>query len=654
MGRRGGWRALAAGALIALLLPACGASAATYYVSGSDGDDARSAAQAQSLSTPWKTIQKAASTMASGDICLIRAGTYRETVTPGAGQTFQNYNGEYVLISGCDVVPPGGWTQHSGNIYKVTVSSKVYDVFVDGAYMDKAQYPNANSNRNDQVEWALTTASFVDSATTRVTVNGMNVAPGFWNGGWYSGINGINCYAGTLGNIVGSSGDTLTLCHIEYRQNYSNTHHLGAGKGYIINHLNCLDVAKEWHWESNTLYLYAPGGGSPSPRVVEARVRLYGFNVGVNNVTIRGLNFKGAAARLAGNNCTVDGCTFRYVSPWGNYKYPPGGTEAGFYIYGGTNDGMSGIHISGSANTFKNNYVAHGWGALVSCRGSRNTIDNNRIEDSNWATRGWTVNISFCGRGQKISRNTVRHSNAMLIANMDTDANDNFQAAVVSNDCRYWGFVNPDGGAAAIYRNGSNNSEGDLYAYNLIAFGMGSGAMGIYLDDGSQNLTVHHNAICVNNSGVYVRGIFFHGNSVAQANIYAYNNTCCGLFGTTHNQAIFAYNTGASYTDIVYKNNLASVNAFVNGTTVQANSGSATSNCFVDAANVNFRLTAGATAAIDQGVVISGFTGGYLGGAPDIGAYERNGPDWTAGSNVAVPNFPDEGSVPAPTASSGL
>ncbi len=46
--------------------------------------------------------------------------------------------------------------------------------------------------------------------------------------------------------------------------------------------------------------------------------------------------------------------------------------------------------------------------------------------------------------------------------------------------------------------------------------------------------------------------------------------------------------------------------------------------------NLDFQLKPGA-AAIDAGVVIPGFTDGYLGSAPDLGAYESGGLAWAAG-----------------------
>src|SRR4030042_645113 len=60
--------------LLLFLLPIL-ASAATYYVSTA-GSDTNPGTQAQ----PWRTIQKAANTMAAGDTVIIRNGTYNEII----------------------------------------------------------------------------------------------------------------------------------------------------------------------------------------------------------------------------------------------------------------------------------------------------------------------------------------------------------------------------------------------------------------------------------------------------------------------------------------------------------------------------------------------------------------------------------------------
>jgi parallel beta-helix repeat protein len=61
---------------VLLLTPSC-VYAATYYVSPSGSDSNNG-----SIGSPWKTIQKATSTLVAGDTVLIREGKYNETVTP--------------------------------------------------------------------------------------------------------------------------------------------------------------------------------------------------------------------------------------------------------------------------------------------------------------------------------------------------------------------------------------------------------------------------------------------------------------------------------------------------------------------------------------------------------------------------------------------
>ncbi len=79
----------------------------TYYVA-LQGDDANPGTQTR----PWRTLQKAAATLAAGDTVYIRAGTYRERVVPlnsgSVGQfiTYAAYPGETVNIDGTNVLVP--------------------------------------------------------------------------------------------------------------------------------------------------------------------------------------------------------------------------------------------------------------------------------------------------------------------------------------------------------------------------------------------------------------------------------------------------------------------------------------------------------------------------------------------------------------------
>ena len=128
--------------------------ATDFYISnaGNDANNGTSAA------TAWKTLSKLSTelggpsgtwsvTISSGDHIYFRRGdTFRGEIYFSAynnsGITFDAYgSGADPIIKGSEVVT--GWTQHSGNIWKATITSPVYLVFVDGIAQQLARYPNS-------------------------------------------------------------------------------------------------------------------------------------------------------------------------------------------------------------------------------------------------------------------------------------------------------------------------------------------------------------------------------------------------------------------------------------------------------------------------------------------------------------------------------
>ena len=73
-----------------------------YYVSKSYGNNNN---DGKSVSSPFKTIAKAASVMTAGDVCYIREGSYHETITinnkdgsQGSPIVFTRYKNERVCL----------------------------------------------------------------------------------------------------------------------------------------------------------------------------------------------------------------------------------------------------------------------------------------------------------------------------------------------------------------------------------------------------------------------------------------------------------------------------------------------------------------------------------------------------------------------------
>ena len=132
-------------ALLFLLAPA--AWSATYYVANNGND----AASGTTLTTPFKTIQKAMNTAVAGDTVYVRGGTYREEVNVfrGGGSAGKYvsvfaYNNETPVIKGSDLVT--GWVKHSGNIWKKTGwtvnSQQVFDGSRDGPSLQQIGMPS--------------------------------------------------------------------------------------------------------------------------------------------------------------------------------------------------------------------------------------------------------------------------------------------------------------------------------------------------------------------------------------------------------------------------------------------------------------------------------------------------------------------------------
>ncbi len=85
------------------------AQGTTYYVSTSGND-----ANPGSITAPWRTVQKAASTLQAGQTALVRGGTYTESLirfatsgTAGNPITIKGYPGETAVVD-------GGYTRSSG------------------------------------------------------------------------------------------------------------------------------------------------------------------------------------------------------------------------------------------------------------------------------------------------------------------------------------------------------------------------------------------------------------------------------------------------------------------------------------------------------------------------------------------------------------
>ena len=600
----------------------------TFYVDARSGNDVSGNG---SIARPWKTLQKAAESMEKGDTCVVKTGIYRETVIPKDGQTFVAAPGEKVVVTGTDLV--SNWFRHSDNIFRTSLPKKVYAVFVQGNYLSLARYPNIGNDYLDSGTWSATQVNNNGRGRANVQfLNDMNVFSSFWDGGYFFGLNGNNFYAPNIGKIASSGGNKLALTEITDTISNPAWHEFeGSGRGYIINHLNALDAPGEWYWGNSTLYIYPSDKQMPISKLVEAQVRLWGFDLSQrSNVTIKGIIFRGASVRMENAiGCTIDKSIFRYHSPF----------QANFNGHGYA--AFPGISVSGSNNTVKNSYIGHGWGTGISISGNRTTIENNFVEDLAWSTL--TAPIVVSGNDNKILKNTVRKSPGTGI-----HAGSVRRPQIMYNSVSDTGRLLLDSGQTGIYicnfcdrPTDKRTLEGGVIAYNYIGlvntpFVDNGKGMAIYLDDGTHGAYIHHN---VTNTGGRINwAIFIHYNGHVVKNIFVDQNT---LWGYDNKAIFFAGNwdgKGGGTTNCRISNNIAQLS----GSTYDDKSGAAAilnnregvvSSEFVNSMAGDFRLRSNSP-SIDTAVPLLGINMPVLNGKPDMGAYEYGAFGWLPGSSI--------------------
>ncbi|MFB0554129.1 MAG: LamG-like jellyroll fold domain-containing protein [Phycisphaerae bacterium] len=608
-----------------------------YYVATDGNDNNRG-----SINEPFRTIQKAANVLLEGNVCYIRGGIYRESVRPlKDGVMFTNYDGEYVLITGLDIV--SNWQAYSGNIYEAVFSFSYSEmdftqVFADGKRMTMARWPNlTNDDMLSMDDWVPVTI-YRDNAN--VTFHYYPLPHNDWIGGIFHGVTGA-MWCNPQGIITSSKGNQITCA--DERTGYWQNGKLyccfndgtGEGYGYITNHLNALDTEGEWHWENNRLYLWAPNSVNPNSLRVEARKRRWGFVLdGRHNIELNGLHFKAASISMAdATGCVIDHCTVRYPVPYMNYIAGYNPISENLY---GTADSR-GIHVRGSNNIIRNCYIAYSWGDGVTLEeGDNNIVENCIIEETDWIANYSSSIVVGDNKpdsqkpGPKLSgtiirNNTLRRTGRFCISHFDI-----INGRIEHNHMYDGMLLTKDGGITYCFHSDGN---GTVIAYNWIHDSHDERiGPGIYLDNASHNYIVHHNVIwnCAGGIGV----------NLPAYNHEVYNNT---LWANDYGMG--SAPSGEGFYNCKIYNNLSRQNDF-KGNDLRNNLYSTNAGQFIDAANGDFRLKAHSL-AIDYGCVIPDITDGYAFLAPEAGAYEYGSSNavsnWTAGSNITISEW-----VPTP------
>lgn len=620
-----------------------------YYVA-TNGSDYGSG----TISSPYRTIQFAADRARTGDVVIIRGGVYREQVRPAfSGQAglpivYRPYgtNGTYeeVTISACEVIT--GWQYYGTvngtvDIYRAAATAKITDssaqsqLFVDGRMMVDARWPNISVNDVTYVKNAhkavATGASgrFSEGITTNKF--GWYEAPGI-AGFAKDALRGtkINFMPGRMwfmytGNVSSNDGQRIyidlngTVHNFDTWANWPQV----SNFFYVWNGLQLLDARGEYFTDGTNYYLATPSGLHPSNHVIEAKARLYAFNLNSRSYThLEGLRFfAGTLVTDASSNYNefrrLDVAYVGHILDMSRVN----STAQQPRVFG----------INGRWNVLRDSRLRYSASVLLSLSGQNNAAVNNVISEAgyllgqavaaNYQTQfGYLPPPSSAAEKNGFLGNTVYNGSYTLIEaspGRDIVLNDVYNSHAQGTDVGAISSWATDGRGAVIASNFVHTAPG-INDHSLGYYG----GHGIYLDKGTRNYLICNNVVWDTTAGA-IHMMQYNGDgytNIPDCNRKVYHNTVRGKISFNKWSA-----TETAGTEFI--NNLATetekndIPATTNYWIVTHNYDTTNDAEFVNIVRHDFRLQPW-SGAVGYGMVISGFTSGFEGAAPDAGAYE--------------------------------
>tara|TARA_R110002096_G_scaffold54517_21_gene140683 strand:- start:380 stop:2752 length:2373 start_codon:yes stop_codon:yes gene_type:complete len=334
-------RKIAQGALIASLVASiscfdqrgsdgAAAEGANVYYVATNGDDENSGTSPEQ---PLATIQQAVDVMKPGDTCYIRGGVYRETVdlsgkagAPKQPITLTCHEGEEVTLDGTIEID-GEWTLDEGKVYKTTTKQDVTQLFVDGKLMTLARFPNALAFSDDV--WHRTAARCHRSRDTTNerdrghVVDGSQDAKAIANAG-----HSFNGCVALMNFGAHATASRIVENHAEGTGEFDYRPELMKFKttlGYFFEggignaERPMLDIAEEWAFDelTKTLYLWADDGEDPNGRTIHGKTQTFAItgDAATKHIVVDGLNFFATTFSFTNSDdITIRNCDFSYYA----------------------------------------------------------------------------------------------------------------------------------------------------------------------------------------------------------------------------------------------------------------------------------------------------------------------------------------------------
>ena len=443
---------------------------------------------------PFKTIQKAADSMQDGDTCLIRKGTYRESIRPansgkpGQPIVFRSLPGERPVIHGAD--PVTDWTRDKKNTWKAPIDwdlGRHNQIFLNNRSGFEARWPSKKNS--DPLDWEAARYGRGSTNTYIVCKYLPNVPADYWKGAvvwilagfkwtaWSTTVTGNKAgekkiHLGPLPRYAGSIGKNMSPAH------------KNGGVFYLTAIKAQMNAPNEWFLdtEAKTLYLCLKPDQDPAKMRIEAKRRDWAFDLNQrDHIHISGLKIMGAGIRMEeSNHCRLADLRMYWIAH----------TRGGNTGYG-LNENL-GISVDGRHNTIRDSEIAYSAGSGIIMKGYRNSVINCWIHHTDYAG-SYDAPVRVRGWETLISHNTIHDTGRDCIQ-------PHGQANIVEyNNIFNMGRICHDLGATYV---NSLNGEGTEYRYNWIHDNRAHGhQMGLYLDNFCSFHLIHHNVTWNNGWG---------------------------------------------------------------------------------------------------------------------------------------------------------
>jgi hypothetical protein len=583
---------------------------------------------------PWATIQHAVDQLIPGDTLYIRGGRYHQTVnidnldgTSSDPIRIRNYPGEEVVIAGTTHVT-SSWSLHSGNIYKTTIGKDIWQLFVDGKSMVVARWPNISKNwdePDDSSGWDPTPDSYWDQDATWAQLGNASVWGHLYNKEGAQQLAAENkSFNGAVLNIfrcIVTGNDIIREKITSHTAGQSDFTHsttvypidskvkkaLSDGRFFIEGDFDCLDAPGEWFYDKSNgeLYAWFKDSGIPDGRYIEGRhidnvMTIYrSQHLNISGITL----FGGALYLNATKDTNFDECKFLY----------PSSTKMMLGEILGTVKNESDNAQYPANLSWTNCEFAYSEGRALALDTHGNLVENNYFHNSGWGPTTFGVVADKKGSHTTYRRNTLHTIGR-------SNGTKNGQNCLIEWN-RTYNFMFKGDSCGHQMPTGTQSTT--VCRYNWVYNGYHRNGFRFDGDPGGTNGTIHHNVSMHNNRGFRLKG--------DQHQIYSLT----GLFNGPKddcNVSLQKYydaqgNQAGNINSIVRNIAAYFINPWPISTVDKAgiwhglSEGATLESQLRDPSNLDFRPKAGSD-LVDAGTHVPGFTDGYIGSAPDIGAYE--------------------------------